>query len=108
MTEASLHDPALRHDLEGVQFAALCDLYRDVLAQYLAHALCKGLARVSAVAQHTLSPIEPGFATLERLQRPFAIRHLCRGHHNGVRQTLGVYRNVALDARDLFACVIPF
>ena len=53
--KAALNHPALRHDLEGVQFAALGDLHRDMFAKRLAHALCKRLARVAAVAQHALS-----------------------------------------------------
>ena len=48
--KAALDDPALGHDLESVQLAALGDLYRDVFSQDLSHAQSKGLAHVAAVA----------------------------------------------------------
>ncbi len=104
--KAALDDPALGHDLEGVQLASLGNLYRDVPTHNLLHTLRKGLARVAAVAQHALHSTQGGLAALECLQRPFAIRHLGRGHGYCVRQPLGVHRNVTLDARDLLARVI--
>lgn len=52
--KAALDDPALGHYLECVQFAALGDLYRDVLAQDVAHTLREGLAHVAGVCQQAL------------------------------------------------------
>lgn len=52
--KAALDYPALGHNLEGVQLAALGNLHRDVLTQALAHTLRKGLARVAALSVSTL------------------------------------------------------
>ena len=106
--KAALHNPALGHDLEGMQLTALGYLYCDVFAQRLTYALCEGLARVATVAQHALHSGQPGLAALERLQRSFAIRHFGRRDCRRVWESLAVYRYVALDARDLFACVVAF
>ena len=45
--KARLHHPALGHDLKPVQFTALGNLHSHMLAQDLAHALRKGLARIA-------------------------------------------------------------
>lgn len=66
--KAALHDPALWHDLEGMQFAALGDLHRHMLAQPFAHPLREGLTRVAAIAQNALHPAQAPFATPQRLQ----------------------------------------
>lgn len=101
--KAALHHPALGHDLEGVQFAPLGNLHRHMPAQNLLHPHSEGLAYVAAVHQQALHPAQVGLAAL---QRPFAVGHIGRGHRHGVRQSLGIHRNMALDARDLLACVI--
>ena len=106
--KAALDHPALGNHRKRVQLAALGDLHRDVLTQGLAHPLGKGLARVAAVGQHALHGAERALATLECLQGTFAIRHIGRGHDDRVGQPLGIDRNVALDARDLLACVVAF
>ncbi len=90
-----------------MQLASLCNLHRDVLAQNFLRALHKGPTHVAAVAQQALHLLEPALATLQCLQRPFAIRHLGRGHGYCMWQTLRIHCNVALDARYLFARLIP-
>ena len=104
--KAALDHPALGNHCKRVQLAALGNLHRDMFTQGLAHPLGKGLARVAAVGQHALHRAERALATLECLQSTFAIAHICRGHDNRMRQPLGIDCNVALDARDLLACVV--
>ena len=104
--KAALDDPAPGHDLEGVQFTALGNLYRDVPTHNLLRTLRKGLACVATVAQQALHPAQGGLAALKCLQRALAVRYLGRGYGYCVRQPLGVHRNVTLDARDLLARVI--
>lgn len=79
-----------------MQFAALGHLHRHLLAQNLAHALRKGLARIAAIGQNALSPAQGAFAALERLQGAFAIGDVCRSDSDGVWQPLRIYGNVAL------------
>ena len=105
-SKAALDDPTLRHDLEGMQFAAFGNLHRDVIAQDLAHRLREGLAHLAAVGQHALHLPQARLAALERLQRPLAIGHVRSGHRHGMRQALRVHGNMALDARHLLARVI--
>ena len=105
-SKAALDHPALGHDLERVQLAALGHLHHHMLAQNIAYALRKGLARVATVGQNALDLAQRALAPLERLQSTFAIGDVCRGDGNSVRQSLGVYGNVALDARDFLARVI--
>lgn len=89
-----------------MQLTALGDLYRDMSAQYLLHALRERLARVTAVAKQALHTAQAPLAALERGQCPLAVRHLGRGHGHRVWQALRVHCNMAFDARDLLACVI--
>ncbi len=89
-----------------MQLASLCNLHRDVLAQNFLRALHKGPTHVAAVAQQALHLLEPALATLQCLQRSFAIGHLGRGHGYCMWQTLRIHCNVAFDARDFLACVI--
>ena len=104
--KAALDHPALGHHRKLVQLAALGNLHRDLLAQRLAHPLRERLSHIAAVAQHALHPCQAPLATPERLQCALAIRHLGRGHHHRMRKTLRIDGNVALEARDLLACVI--
>lgn len=104
--EATLEDPALGHDLEGVQLAALGDLHRDVSAQDVAYALPEWRADAACVCQQNLHSRQTGLAAFVRLQRPLAARHLGCRHRHGVGKPLRVHRYVALDPRDLFARVI--
>ena len=106
--KAALHYPALGHHFERMQFASLCDLHVNMLAQYLSHALGERSAYVAAVTQHNLHPTQRSFAVLQCLQGPFAVRYLCRGYRNSMRQSLGIHCNVALNARNLLARVIAF
>ena len=96
--KAALDDPALWHDLEGMQLTALGDLYRHMLAQDVPHALGKRLTGVAAVTQQALHLAEPRLAALQCLQRALAIGHLGRRHSHRVRQPLGVNGDVTLDA----------
>ena len=52
--KAALDNPALGHDLEGVQLAAFGNLHGDMLTQNIAYALRKRLAHIAAIAQNTL------------------------------------------------------
>jgi len=60
--KAAFDNPAFGHDLEGMQLTTLGDLYRHVLAQNLAHALCKRLAHIAAVAQYALYSLKARLA----------------------------------------------
>jgi type I restriction enzyme M protein len=104
--KAALDHPTLGNHRKLVQLAAFGNLHRDLIAQRLAHALRKRLARVPAVTQHTSHPSQAPLATPQRLQRSQAIRHIGRAHCHCMRQSLCIHGNVALDARDLFARVI--
>ena len=106
--KAALDHPALGNHRKLVQLAALGNLHRYFLPQRLAHTQRKRLSRVPAVAQHALHFAQICLAAFERLQRPLAIRHLCRGHDNSMRKALRVHCNVSLDPRDFLARVIPF
>ena len=106
--EAALDDPALGHDLEGVQFAPLGNLHCDVLAHNLSHPLRKGLARVAAVGQHICHFAQPALAALECLQCTLAVCDVRCGDSHRMRQSQRIHRNMALDTRDLLACVIAF
>ena len=105
--KAALDHPALGHHRKLVQFAALGYLHRHLWPQCLTHTQRKGLSRISAVAQNALHVAQASLAARERLQRPFAVCHLSRGHGNCMGKALRVHCNVALDARDSLACVIP-
>jgi len=104
---------AFDHPALGIT-ANLCSLLRlaiwtvTVSPSVAWNTLGKRLAHVAAVGQHALYFVQPRFAALHRLQRPFAIRHLGRRHRNGVGQPLRIHANMALDARNLFARVITF
>lgn len=104
--KAAFDNPALGHDLESVQLTAPGDLHRDILSQNFAHPLRERLAHIACICQQRLHTRQRGLATRERLQRPLAIRHLCRGYRHRVRQTLRIHRNVPLDSADLLASVI--
>ena len=105
--KAALDDPALWDDGKLVQLAALGDLHCGGLTQYLPHTQRKRLAHIACVSEYSLHLAQARLAAAHRLQRAFAICHVRRRHRDGVRQTLGIDRNMAFDARDLFSCVIP-
>lgn len=48
------------------------------------------------------------FLSLDRLQRPIAIRHLRRGHADRMGQALRIDHDMALDARNFLAGVVAF
>ena len=70
--------------------------------------LRKGLARVAAVGQHICHFAQPALAALECLQCTLAVRDVRCGDSHRMRQSQRIHRNMALDARDLLACVIAF
>ena len=96
--KAALDDPALGDNLERVQFTTPGNLHCHVLAQDVLDALGKRLTDIAAITQQTLDLLQVRFAALESLQRSFAIGHFCRGYRNSMRQTLGIYRDMTLDA----------
>lgn len=104
--KAALNPPALGHHLEGMQLAPLGYLHADVSAQYVLHTLGKRLAYIAAVTQQGLHPAQSQSAAMQCLQGSFAVGHLGCGYCHGVWQPLGVRHNVALDARNILACVI--
>ena len=65
--KAALDYPALGDNCEFVQFAARGNLHRHMLTQCFLHALCKRLARIAAVGQHTLEPTQARLAPAYRL-----------------------------------------
>ena len=103
--KAALDHPAFGDHCKLVQFAALGNLHRDFLAQCLAHPMRKRLARIPAVTQHALHSPQVPLATLDCLQRTLAIGHLRCGDRHRMGKALRIDGNVALDARDLFACI---
>ena len=104
--KAALDDPALGDHCKLVQFAALGNLHCDLLAQRLAHTLSKRLTRIPAITQHALHSSQAWLAAPERLQCALAIGYLGRGDRHCMGKALRIDCNVALDARDLLACVI--
>ena len=77
-----------------------------MFAQNVFDALGERFTYIAAVTQQRLHLAQSWFAALQCQQGSLSVCHLCRGHRNGMRQPLGVHRNVALDARDLLARVI--
>lgn len=106
--KAALNNPALGHDLEGVHFTAFGNLHRPLLSQDVSHSLGKGLTRIASVDKHTLHLSEFVLAARERRKCSFAICHVRLGDADRVEQSQGVHRDVALDARDFFACIVAF
>jgi len=104
--KTALDHPALGDNNKLVQLAAFGNLHRDSFTQYGLHTQRKGFAHITPVSEHTLHPAQAGLAAVHGLQCPFAIRHIGGCHCDGVRQSLCIDANVALDARDLLACVI--
>ena len=104
--KTAFNNPTLRHHLERVQFAAPGNLHADVLAKNGAYPLDERRSGIAAVAQYARDLRQIRGAALKRLQRTLAIRDLGGRHGNGVRQTLGINRNVPLDPRDFLARVI--
>lgn len=83
---------------KGVQLTALGDLHRDVLTQNLLHTPGKGLARIAAVGQHALHVAQSVPATTHRLQGSFPISHFGSRNDDGMRESLRIHSNMALDA----------
>ena len=104
--KAALDNPALGHNFERVQFAALGDLHCHMPTQDFLNTLREGLANIAAIGKQALHPAQCVFAARERQQYSLAIRHLGRRHRHRVRQPLRIHRDVALDARDFLARVI--
>ena len=105
--KAALDYPALGDYRKLVKFAALGNLHRDLLPQGFFDRLHKWLTHIAAISKHALHLDQVSLAAPQRLQRPLAVRYLSRCHGDGVWQALCVHRNVALDARDFLARVIP-
>ena len=104
--KAALDYPALGDHCKLMQFAALGNLHRR--AQHVAYRLRKRLAHLAAIGQHSFDLAQTRLASIKRLQRALAVRHLGRGHRHCMRQTLAVHGDVALDARDFLARVVAF
>ena len=85
-SESAFDDPAIGHDLEGVQLAAPGNLHRDALIEDVTHALRERLADVASIGQQTLYLRQVRLAALKRLQRSLAIGQIGRAHRNRVRQ----------------------
>lgn len=60
--KALLDDPALGHDLEGVQLAAPVNLYADMFSKNVPDRPRKGQSCVAAVTWQILYSLEAGFA----------------------------------------------
>jgi len=82
-----------------VQFIALDDLHGS--SQTLLYAVCEGLAGVAAIHQHAFNAQQVGLATIQGGQGTVAVGYFSRGDRDGMRQSLRVNRDVALDARHL-------
>lgn len=87
-----------------MQFAALGHLHGS--AELVLHGLGERPAGVAAIDQHACDLLQVVCAAVEGHQRAVAIRHLGRGDGHGMRQALGIDRDVALDAGDLLARVV--
>ena len=87
-----------------MKLVAFDDLYRGPYAVF--HFLGEGSAGVSAIGQNALDAVQMRLGAVQGLQRTAAVGHLGRGDGDGMRQTLSVHRDVALDAGDLLARVI--
>ena len=89
----------------SLQITASGHLYRG--AQRLPGSLCERLGGVTAIDQNTLAARKMGQALLSSLQGTLAVSDI--GRYDGyccMRQGLSSSHNMALDARDLFACVL--
>jgi len=61
--------------------------------------------RIAAIDQQAFNSLQIWLAPVDGSQRTVAVRHLGRGHGDGVGQSLRVNGDVAPDAGDLFARV---
>ena len=107
-SKAAFNNPALGHDLEGVQLVAFGNLHGEGLTQNIAHALCKRLAHITAIGQKALHLAQFRLTTLQRLQGAFPVRDLGSRDGNGMRKSLSIHGDVTLDARYLFTRVVTF
>lgn len=89
-----------------MQLAALGDLHRDLLAQDLSYAFGERFSGIAAIAQQALHLSQVRLATIQGLERAFAVGHFRRRHRDRMRQALGIDGDVTLDPRDLLARVI--
>ena len=88
-----------------MQFIALGNLHRGT--QQLLDPFGKARAGIAAVRQHVDHCRQGLPVPAKHRQRTGTIGYLGRRHMNRMRQALRVHRNMALDARDLLAGVIP-
>ncbi len=103
-SEGAFDDPSLRHDLEGVQFIALGDLYGGL--ELFLNRVGERLAAVAAIHEHAGDFLEAVGAAVEGRQSAVAVGHVGGRDGDRMRQTLRIDRDVALDAGDLLARVI--
>ena len=89
-----------------MQLAAFCDL--DVGTEQFFHSLGEGLADISTISQDALDGLQICHATPQRQQGAFPVGYVGRRNGDGVRQSLGIHRNVAFDARHLLASIVTF
>ena len=87
-----------------MKFAACGDLHG--CAELLLHGFGKWFAGVAAVHQHAADVLQVVGAAVERGQCAVAIGDVGRRHGDGMRQTLRVDRDMALDAGDFLARVV--
>ena len=102
--EGAFDDPSFGHDGEGVEVAPFGDL--DGCAELVLYGFREWLARVSAIHQDAGDVLEVVGAAIKRGQGSVAIGHVGGRDGDGVRQSLRVDRDVALDAGDLLARIV--
>ncbi len=103
-SEGAFDDPSLGHDLEGVQFISLCDLYGGL--ELVLHRVGERLAAVAAIHEHAGDFFEGFCTTVEGGQSAVAVGHVGGRDSDRMRQALRIDRDVALDAGDLLAWII--
>ena len=64
------------------------------------HAVGKGLAGVATIDQYAFNQLQIRLRMVDGPQCAVPVRHIRRGHGEGVRQALRVHRDVTLDAGD--------
>ena len=68
----------------------------------------EGHTRITPIYQNIFYFRQALLISLKSLDRTLPVRNIRRGHCDGMRQTLGVNHNMALDSRDFFASVVTF
>ena len=69
-SETTSDDPALGHDLEGVQLTALGNLYCDRLPRNVSYAFCERRSRIAAVTRQTSRPLQVRLAASSAWSAP--------------------------------------